>query len=210
PGAGGFRIPGGTQVKICLHCERPFERNRFGPAPKYCSTRCRSAAAHLRAKRDGRYEQWKRRAVERAATERAQNAKPCPYCGDLMLNPKRVQCGKPDCKRQYDAARMREFLATPEGRAYRALSRARRRAAEIEGEDFDPVEIFERDGWRCGVCKRRVGRTLEHPHPRSASLDHIVPIVDGGEHVRSNVQCAHLECNLRKRHLGPGQLMLVG
>lgn len=198
-------------MKICLHCERPFERKRFGPAPKYCSTSCRVAAAYLRAKADGRAAEWERAAAERRAAERAARPrKPCPYCGDLMANPRRVQCGKADCKRRHDAARMREFLATPAGRAYRALNRARRRAAEIKGEDFDPLEIFERDGWRCGICKRKVSRTLEYPHPRSASLDHIVPIVDGGEHTRANTQCAHLECNLRKRHLGPGQLLLIG
>lgn len=195
-------------MKTCPHCDQAFHPRRRDAI--YCSTKCRVAASQLRAKLDGRYEQRKRSAIERRAEERAERAKPCPYCGDPMLNPRRRQCGKPGCKRRFDADRMREFLATPSGRAYRAMSRARRRAAEIEGEDFDPMEIFERDGWRCGICKRRVGRTLTYPHPRSASLDHIVPVVDGGEHVRSNVQCAHLECNLRKRHLGPGQLLLVG
>jgi 5-methylcytosine-specific restriction endonuclease McrA len=77
-------------------------------------------------------------------------------------------------------------------------------------EMFDSREIFERDGWRCGICRRRVSQKLSWPHPRSVSLDHIVPISAGGGHVRENVQCSHLECNLRKLDLGPGQLLLVG
>jgi 5-methylcytosine-specific restriction endonuclease McrA len=32
----------------------------------------------------------------------------------------------------------------------------------------------------------------------SASVDHIIPLVLGGEHSMANVQAAHLVCNLRK------------
>lgn len=84
-----------------------------------------------------------------------------------------------------------------------------RRGAEVV-DRFTNEEIFERDGWRCGVCRRKVRRKLKHPHPMSASLDHIIPLADGGEHVRTNVQCAHLRCNIEKLHTGPGQLLLIG
>ena len=33
----------------------------------------------------------------------------CPYCGTPMANPRRVQCGAPECKRQYRNERQREF-----------------------------------------------------------------------------------------------------
>lgn len=97
-------------------------------------------------------------------------------------------------------------------RATRRIARHLRRARMRGGrpERFDPREIYERDGWRCGICLRRVNRRLRYPHPRSASLDHIVPLAAGGPHVRLNVQCSHLECNLAKQHTGPGQLLLVG
>lgn len=42
-------------------------------------------------------------------------AKPCPYCGDAMTNLRRKQCGKPACKRAFNAERMREWQ-----RQYRA------------------------------------------------------------------------------------------
>lgn len=78
-------------------------------------------------------------------------------------------------------------------------------------ELFTPVEIYDRDGWRCGLCRRKVNSGLKYPHPRCASLDHIVPLSLGGEHVRANVQLAHLDCNVRKGARSAGeQLLLVG
>lgn len=37
---------------------------------------------------------------------------PCPYCGDHMTNARRKQCGKPDCKRAFNAERMRDWQRT--------------------------------------------------------------------------------------------------
>ncbi|MEK9524015.1 HNH endonuclease [Streptomyces venezuelae] len=34
---------------------------------------------------------------------------PCPYCGDQMSNARRKQCGKPICKKAFNAERMREW-----------------------------------------------------------------------------------------------------
>lgn len=44
-----------------------------------------------------------------------QATRACPYCGDPMTNPRRKQCGKPDCKRAFNAERMRKWQ-----REYRA------------------------------------------------------------------------------------------
>lgn len=33
----------------------------------------------------------------------------CPYCGESMANLRRKQCGKPDCKRAFNAERMRKW-----------------------------------------------------------------------------------------------------
>lgn len=74
-----------------------------------------------------------------------------------------------------------------------ALSRGASRA-----ERFEYSEIFERDGWVCGICGDPVDRRLEWPDPMSVSLDHVFPVSKGGEHSRENAQCAHLRCNVRK------------
>lgn len=91
------------------------------------------------------------------------------------------------------------------------MSRKRRaRLHEAESERYTAIEIAERDGWRCGICGRRIGKSYRHPHPRSLSIDHIVPISKGGDDVKSNVQAAHLRCNLSKHTGGTDQLRLIG
>lgn len=92
----------------------------------------------------------------------------------------------------------------------------RRRRAALRGaivEMFDPVEIFERDGWRCKLCGKAVARAKAVPHPKAPVLDHILPLTHGGQHSRANTQCAHFLCNSIKseRVYGSGeQLRLIG
>lgn len=98
-------------------------------------------------------------------------------------------------------------------RAQYREARRRRRAAirRREPERFEDAEIYERDGWRCGICRRAVNKKLRWPHPRSASLDHIVPLSQEGEHTRANVRLAHLDCNVARSNRGGNeQLALIG
>jgi 5-methylcytosine-specific restriction endonuclease McrA len=43
-----------------------------------------------------------------------------------------------------------------------------------------------------------VDRELRWPDPDSGSLDHVIPLIAGGEHSRENTQLAHWLCNVRK------------
>ena len=83
-----------------------------------------------------------------------------------------------------------------ERRTYRRTRRARERGAYVElvVEAF----IIERDAGLCGICKEPVDFAQVAPHPRSPSLDHIIPLARGGTHEPAYVQLAHLGCNKRK------------
>jgi hypothetical protein len=65
-------------------------------------------------------------------------------------------------------------------------------------ERFAAVEVYERDSWMCGICGDPIDPALKWPEPRSASLDHVLPLAANGEHTRANTQAAHLLCNIRK------------
>lgn len=83
-----------------------------------------------------------------------------------------------------------------------ALADARRRMLKQQanqGERFAPKDVYDRDGWTCGLCRLSVDPGLAWPNPMSASVDHILPLSQGGTHALANVQCAHLGCNSRKR-----------
>lgn len=73
--------------------------------------------------------------------------------------------------------------------------------------------IFERDGFRCQLCGKRLDMKKVAPHPLSPTLDHIIPLSKGGAHEPANVQAAHFLCNARKSDgASPNgdQLRLIG
>jgi 5-methylcytosine-specific restriction endonuclease McrA len=81
----------------------------------------------------------------------------------------------------------------------------------VPTEAIDATVIYERDEWKCGICGGKVAQDLRYPDPRSASLDHVVPLAEGGSHTAANVRCSHLECNVRRGTRGEAeQLRMVG
>lgn len=93
----------------------------------------------------------------------------------------------------------------------RASSRRRRaRMAGVITETYTSEEIAERDSWICQICRKQIGRNHAWPHPRSLSIDHIIPITAGGNDVKANVQATHLRCNTSKGTRGVDQLRLIG
>lgn len=94
----------------------------------------------------------------------------------------------------------------------RAVTNHRRRVQSRlrMSERYTAAEIADRDGWVCQICRKRIGRRFKWPHPRSFSIDHIVPTSKGGDDVKANVQAAHLHCNISKNTGGTDQLRLIG
>ena len=70
---------------------------------------------------------------------------------------------------------------------------AKRRALEKGAyvEHVDRKEVFNRDDGICGICFK----PIEYDE---VTLDHIIPLVRGGEHSMRNIQLAHLKCNSSK------------
>ena len=99
--------------------------------------------------------------------------------------------------------------AHPEER--RAIRHRRRaRLAGVESERFTLTDVIDRDGWKCGICGKRVepgSKGRDRP-----SLDHIVPLALGGPHTLANAQLAHFGCNAAKGHRAtiPAQLRMFG
>ncbi len=76
--------------------------------------------------------------------------------------------------------------------------RLRARKYGVEAVHVQPRDIFERDGWRCHICGRFVRRYGPSDHPMAATLDHIIPISEGGTHTPDNIKTAHRCCNTRR------------
>jgi|SRR5579859_6154136 len=68
--------------------------------------------------------------------------------------------------------------------------------ARLRGQYVAPVSLdvlYARDKGVCALCGEPVNRS-------EASIDHIVPLSEGGLHGPDNVQLAHRSCNSRKQN----------
>ena len=102
----------------------------------------------------------------------------------------------------------RSARASAARRAGRMVRKHRERTATVER--FDPLEVLERDGWRCHICRRRTPKAKRGSHASNApELDHVVPLAKGGEHSRANTACACRRCNLAKSDRIIGQPNLL-
>lgn len=125
---------------------------------------------------------------------------------------RRARC--PECLLAFDTKLDHQIFCGKvcSARAYRRDNRGYRERARKYRVAYEPISrtrVFERDEWRCGICGGTVGPRLQYPHDLSPSLDHIVPMSLGGPHLYSNVQCAHLKCNVDKGATLPEELEVV-
>ena len=224
-------------LTTCAHCHKqlPSERRR---TMKYCSGTCRQRAwtdAHRDQERQ-RSRQWYKtnrdlvieRANERARSERERD--PESVRTQTRERMARWRAEHPDKARElsrehYEAnasARReqarRRYASDPErfreqSRQWRKANpgqmndqRRRRRAMQKGAAVVETIKLdvlFERDGRRCHLCRKKMLR-------KHASVDHLIPLSQGGDHSWVNVALAHHSCNAR-RGAGrvPAQLKLV-
>lgn len=96
--------------------------------------------------------------------------------------------------------------------AQRTGAEARRRSVIARGDRaITWLAVGERDGWRCHLCAKPVPKVAGGAsRPDGATVDHLVPIARGGEHVWSNVALAHRACNVSRGARGIVRLRPVG
>lgn len=93
-------------------------------------------------------------------------------------------------------------------RSSKGKREARKRG--VGSETVNAIAVFERDGWRCHICKRKTPRDLRGTYkPSAPELDHIVPLSLGGTHTYSNTACSCRKCNGRKGATVLGQPSLL-
>lgn len=202
----------GKQVYVKQHQRITFCSSACGTLEPICTPEPPSPHSKLRW-RQCQCGRWICRPGPRkwctAECRQAHNGKrgKCADCGTPLADNRRTYClvCGAERKRSTDAACRRKYRQKY-GRSFRARARH-------HGVDYEPVDrlvVYRRDGWRCGICQRKVDRGLKAPHPMMASLDHVVPMSRGGPHTYANVQCAHHLCNSLKSDREAGdQLALV-
>lgn len=123
-----------------------------------------------------------------------------------------------DAVRKAEAKRYRRDKLKRIELAVESAHRRRDRIANSERVDkgIRVSVLRKRDGDRCYLCRKVMSFTPRKRgdyNPRRASIEHLVPIHQGGLHVWENVVLTCLGCNLRrpkKDDHGGEQLLLIG
>lgn len=179
-GAADYRMPGEVRdgCKVCPRCEgdKPLDDYSKQGRASYCKP-CEAT-----------YQREYLMKYPRPAPAKNARSCICEVCGTQFTGSKKhyLRCS-PECRAIGVNRANMKFV-----QARRALER------DPSAEKFPPREIFERDGWICGLCGEGIDRTEKAPAPGAPSIDHVVPLSRGGKHCRENVQAAHLGCNVRK------------
>ena len=104
---------------------------------------------------------------------------------------------------EYERLRKMAWRASSEkhretNRIGQARYRARKRGAVV-GDRWTRDDLIARDGSLCHLCGEPIDLSLKHPHTKSFTEDHVIPLARGGAHTFTNIKPAHLYCNSSKR-----------
>lgn len=216
-----------TQRKRCLQCGAEFgptsrrshaqwEKQQFCPG-RSCASTWKARQQRPQASTQKRWAAaWeRRRRIEDRADLKAWKPKVWPHC---RLNQKpKVRtflagycqaCGE---SWVYYAKRAQSpYCATCAATRRSRPGTWRAKRAGAKTEPIIPRKVFERDQWRCQICKRKTRGQV--PALLAPTLDHIVPLARGGSHTYDNLQCACYRCNCHVKRDGAAneQLLLIG
>lgn len=167
----------------CRQCERTYLRTPSWDSWAYCSMSC---ARERKREQDRRYNAEKRPGRATGFT-----AGYCQECHEPFVvrgRPGDAFCTR-GCWRRNSRRRGKQM------RDKRIKNVSRKDAIALP-------KLAERDGWRCHLCHRPVSK-------RTWSIDHLIPLSDGGTHTWDNVALAHFRCNSLRGTKGTVQLRVL-
>lgn len=192
----------------CAECGKPASVGR--KTMKYCSKLCANRS-NARA--------WQQTLAERrcrAVVLYVRPRRPEPQPVHHVSNRVMVSGRCLVCQSWFVSTNRRDQTCSAECRETRALDskrrgKQRRRAIQRSAYVADVYrrQVYDRDGWRCHLCGKPVNRKAKAPHPRSATIDHLIPLAAGGTHEPTNCRTAHFLCNARKGDRGGGEQLLL-
>ena len=165
----------------CLWCKKEWTSNNYA---KFC---CSQHNNIYRWNNNKEENLRKHRLYERKARNVKKRVKCCKECGKLFETyySRKKFCSK-GCAQI--SARSKRF------------KRKQLMSKKVRGP-FDYItwkHLLLRDGGKCQICGRRVKKKYQSKDLLSPTVDHIIPLADGGTHTWDNVQLACSECNSKK------------
>jgi len=174
----------GTWCRACFAADKRGDRQTIANPPRTCA-QCGTSYVPRFLKAAAAFcsrscKERSRKAALKAARLASKSARPCVQCG-TAIGP----------ERRADARFCSEACNTAAHGGNKNLHRRQ------SGQTF--VDLGDRDGWTCGICRGLVDRTLPKTDPLGPSIDHITPVAEGGTDDWSNLRLTHRTCNTSRR-----------
>jgi hypothetical protein len=168
------------EPRECLWCGEEYVPKQLKTKASFCSPVCKT-----------RHKNWVS-AGERLASKPEDRF--CLHCGVTFPQAKRSDAIFCSAECNMSAHRLQRSLRRRTGEGMTGWLRA---------------EIFNRDGWICGICRKKVDPDLRYPDPMAPSLDHIVPVAEGGLNEAANLRLTHLRCNCSRGKRGGNEQLAI-
>jgi ribosomal protein L37E len=201
---------------VCQHCNKKFSKDS-AYRMKYCSTTCANIAKRL--PEEVKKERLIKKQVEKQCLwcgkvfvttylHKKYCCSECGYAGNLRdkrqewadnFVPKHFkckECGKDvttECGKPFSSFCSIECQEKYVSKGYNQRRKEQMRSAYKEPVSFK--KIYKRDKGMCGICGMEVPYDKSPTNIWGATIDHIIPISQGGTHEPSNCQLAHRLCN---------------
>lgn len=207
--------------KACTQCGSKFSTRK--PAAKYCSYRCVNLARYDRVGRTGKAGRIRSRRIfprdcdlcRKLFIARRAGVQLCPNCRDTAKACRVFITECSACSKLFTSRYTRRTCSPACGEAAQSLAKReaklKRRAIKRDAfvSNVSPRMVFERDGWKCHLCGRKIDRKAQVPSPKAATVDHVIPLAAGGTHEPLNCRAAHFICNSTKGSRGGGEQLLL-
>lgn len=192
----------GKICKICIGCQRFFyiypSQNKRGR--KYCSRNCMLNLKERKCNACGMIFMVSKRSKKYICGSKCPAFSityNCVVCEATVTRPKAFGYGL-YCSYQCRLIDIGEAAKVLPGGVHKQIN-AKRDAYMKGGDLIDKFDVFEFYQWQCIVCDEIINKELRWPDIYSATLEHVIPLGQGGTHTWDNVAPAHLLCNDNKK-----------
>lgn len=180
----GERPSGTHEPRDCENCGATYTPKQLKASATFCSRECKDDARNRSLQ------------LSRKMTKPDRQ---CAWCADAIPREMRL-----DARFCSDSCNSAAHAATR--KAWQRMGYTKR-----QGPIVLRGYLGTRDGWCCGHCGLTINAGLRYPDPLAPSIDHVIPLSQGGTHDTANLRLVHLRCNCSRRNVGGGeQLALVG
>lgn len=175
--------------KPCIECGTPLSRYQS----KYCSTHCSNRAGARAERQRNPIKHRERRALQKKRQRQRNRLKKLELRNQGAFL---KQC--PSCDTTFDSftnqGRLKTYCTKRcENRAHHDQRRARKQNAFVEA--VSKKKLLKWQGGRCYHCGCKIRLDVDAPHPKSLTLDHLIPFAHGGEHSYANTVASCFNCN---------------